>query len=174
MPPCQCPNRRRQGYQEGRISFPPTFKFEPGPHSRYSPARTPAWTDRVLWRTRQGNGSGGGGGGGGSADGGAAGAGAFEAAEPQPPVAEARGGSSSGGASVLVRQLYYGSVPSVTTSDHKPVVAVFEVAIGSGGGDRAGSKSGGGGGSATASEAGSEGAAPAQGGACGPGCCVVM
>ncbi|KAI8462959.1 MAG: hypothetical protein J3K34DRAFT_372915, partial [Monoraphidium minutum] len=85
-----------QGYHEGRLHFPPTFKFVPG-GSQYSQQRVPSWTDRVT-------------------------------------------------------QLYYDSVRNVVTSDHKPVVAGFEVTLGAAapggaaGGERDGGEAEGGGG----------------------------
>jgi hypothetical protein len=45
-PPCPF----SQGFQEGRLCFPPTFKYERGPRGRLSSSRVPSWTDRILWR----------------------------------------------------------------------------------------------------------------------------
>eukprot|EP00727_Mastigamoeba_balamuthi_P005864 m51a1_g1898 hypothetical protein (436) ;mRNA; r:761588-763271 len=39
------------GYQEGPLAFPPTYKFDPGcdVYDTSPKARTPSWTDRILW-----------------------------------------------------------------------------------------------------------------------------
>jgi len=136
-----------QGYQEGRIHFPPTFKFEPGPGSRYSSQRVPSWTDRILWKTNTqqaaaaGHQAQSGDSGTASIGGGESGAMSESAQQLEAPAA----GSSTGGSAsaagtkgpftgpstaVAVKQIYYDSVPQVISSDHKPVVAGFEVAVG--------------------------------------------
>ena len=38
-----------QGFEEGEIRFAPTFKLYPN-SAAYNPARTPSYTDRILWR----------------------------------------------------------------------------------------------------------------------------
>lgn len=46
-----------KGFHEGQVDFPPTYKYYPGTavydvrHKKKS--HTPAWCDRVLWRTRR-------------------------------------------------------------------------------------------------------------------------
>jgi len=37
-------------FQEGPLTFRPTYKYEPGTDT-YSPKRTPGWCDRILWQT---------------------------------------------------------------------------------------------------------------------------
>ncbi len=139
-----------EGYHEGRVRFPPTFKYEPGPGGRYSSRRVPSWTDRILWRAAVGGrreeraggagaGSGGGGGaessssasGGGGALGAAGAGGASVAGSSGGGTPAGGGGDGEGlGGAVAVRLRYYDSVQAVTSSDHKPVVAGFEVVVG--------------------------------------------
>lgn len=38
-----------QGFQESEITFAPTFKLYPN-SAAYNTARTPSYTDRILWR----------------------------------------------------------------------------------------------------------------------------
>jgi hypothetical protein len=105
-----------QGFQEGRIRFPPTFKFLPG-SSAYSEKRVPSWTDRILWKVRSGPGQ------------------QQQLEEEQQQqlswvsgqVSRTNGGVP--GPPPCVTQLYYTSVPEVTSSDHKPVIAGFEVCV---------------------------------------------
>lgn len=45
-------------YEEGTLTFPPTYKYQPGTDSydvREKKLRVPAWCDRVLWRTLNGS-----------------------------------------------------------------------------------------------------------------------
>jgi len=43
--------RKRDGWEEGRLLFPPTYKYDTGTgvYDTSKKQRTPAWTDRVLW-----------------------------------------------------------------------------------------------------------------------------
>jgi len=72
------------GFQEGwPMRFPPTFKVKRGVDTCvYEEKRSPAWCDRILWRSFEGH---------------------------------------------NVSQRTYDYAPGITTSDHKPVFATFEV-----------------------------------------------
>lgn len=99
-----------QGFQEGSIRFPPTFKFVPG-SSAYSDKRVPSWTDRILWKVRS------------------------SPSQQQQQLPWSNGvdsGVLGSSTPPSVTQLYYTSVPQVISSDHKPVVAGFEVAAAAG------------------------------------------
>lgn len=39
-----------QGYQEGELSFPPSYKYQVQ-SDYYDSKRVPSWTDRILWKT---------------------------------------------------------------------------------------------------------------------------
>ncbi|GMH38325.1 hypothetical protein BSKO_06209 [Bryopsis sp. KO-2023] len=78
------------GFNEGDITFPPTYKFDKDTdtYDTSSKSRIPSWTDRILWKTGKGVDVG----------------------------------------TVSLQQ--YTSLPSIKNSDHKPVVALFEVDLG--------------------------------------------
>ncbi|XP_060927162.1 inositol polyphosphate 5-phosphatase K [Limanda limanda] len=94
-----------EGFQEGPLKFPPTYKFDVGTNTYDTSGkkRKPAWTDRILWRLRA----------------------------PAPAVAapgEGKRTSISGltnGAKVT--QHCYRSHMEFTVSDHKPVCSIFTV-----------------------------------------------
>ncbi|XP_037338870.2 phosphatidylinositol 4,5-bisphosphate 5-phosphatase A [Pungitius pungitius] len=92
-----------EGFQEGPLKFPPTYKFDVGTdtYDTSGKKRKPAWTDRILWRLRAT-----------AAAGAALGAG--------------KRGSTLGLASgTKVTQHYYRSHMEYTVSDHKPVSSIF-------------------------------------------------
>ncbi|XP_013879476.1 phosphatidylinositol polyphosphate 5-phosphatase type IV [Austrofundulus limnaeus] len=75
-----------KGFQEAPVRFFPTYKFDLGcdTYDTTSKQRTPSYTDRILFRSRQAN---------------------------------------------DIRVLKYNSCSSVKTSDHRPVIAVFQVKL---------------------------------------------
>uniref|UniRef100_A0A6P7FV60 phosphoinositide 5-phosphatase n=1 Tax=Diabrotica virgifera virgifera TaxID=50390 RepID=A0A6P7FV60_DIAVI len=81
-----------RGFNEAKISFPPTYKYDPGTQNFDSSSknRTPAYTDRILFKQKNCR--------------------RFSGALENPPL----------------QCLVYDSVPSITTSDHKPVWGVFK------------------------------------------------
>ncbi|XP_037930742.1 inositol polyphosphate 5-phosphatase E [Teleopsis dalmanni] len=94
-----------RGFLEANITFPPTYKYDPGTQhfDTSSKQRAPAYTDRILYKYRQTQGL------------------------------VLRRQSVLPGFSTpplpYVQCLLYDSVPSITTSDHKPVVALFRTLI---------------------------------------------
>lgn len=89
-----------EGFQEGPLKFPPTYKFDVGTdtYDTSGKKRKPAWTDRILWRLRA----------------------------TAPISAAGKRGSLSGLTSgTKVTQHYYRSHMEFTVSDHKPVSAIF-------------------------------------------------
>ncbi|XP_077600336.1 phosphatidylinositol 4,5-bisphosphate 5-phosphatase A-like [Stigmatopora nigra] len=89
-----------EGFQEGPLKFPPTYKFDVGTnvYDTSGKKRKPAWTDRILWRLR--------------ATGSAANAGK-------------RGSVSGLTSGTKVTQHCYRSHMEYVVSDHKPVSSIF-------------------------------------------------
>ncbi|XP_058459560.1 inositol polyphosphate 5-phosphatase E [Malaya genurostris] len=92
-----------KGFREAKITFPPTYKYDPGTQrfDTSSKQRAPAYTDRILYKFK-----------------------------PLPVTAVHRRINSIGGGKIThpplaVKCLAYDSVQSITTSDHKPVWALF-------------------------------------------------
>ncbi|KAJ8923183.1 hypothetical protein NQ315_001737 [Exocentrus adspersus] len=81
-----------KGFSEAKITFPPTYKYDPGTQNfdTSSKQRTPAYTDRILYKQRSSR--------------------RLSGQLDTPPL----------------RCIVYDSVPSITTSDHKPVWGVFK------------------------------------------------
>ncbi|XP_061624461.1 phosphatidylinositol 4,5-bisphosphate 5-phosphatase A isoform X2 [Phyllopteryx taeniolatus] len=89
-----------EGFQEGPLKFPPTYKFDVGTnvYDTSGKKRKPAWTDRILWRVR---GTG-------------------------PAAGTGKRGSVSGLTSgTKVTQHCYRSHMEYVDSDHKPVSSIF-------------------------------------------------
>ncbi|XP_036954761.1 phosphatidylinositol 4,5-bisphosphate 5-phosphatase A isoform X2 [Acanthopagrus latus] len=92
-----------EGFQEGPLKFPPTYKFDTGTNTYDTSGkkRKPAWTDRILWRLRA-------------------------TAPAGTALSAGKRGSMSGLTSgVKVTQHYYRSYMEYTVSDHKPVSSIF-------------------------------------------------
>ncbi|KAM9360666.1 inositol polyphosphate 5-phosphatase K [Symphorus nematophorus] len=92
-----------EGFQEGPLKFPPTYKFDVGTNTYDTSGkkRKPAWTDRILWRLRA-------------------------TAPAGPALSAGKRGSMSGLTSgTKVTQHYYRSHMEYTVSDHKPVSSIF-------------------------------------------------
>lgn len=92
-------------FREAKITFPPTYKFDPGTQrfDTSSKQRAPAYTDRILYKYRN------------------------------PWSAALRRGSgvltSTHTVSSSIECIAYDSVPSIVTSDHKPVWGLFKNSI---------------------------------------------
>ncbi|KAK2837236.1 hypothetical protein Q5P01_014448 [Channa striata] len=90
-----------EGFQEGPLKFPPTYKFDIGTdtYDTSGKKRKPAWTDRILWRLR--------------------------ATAPASVSAGKRGSISGLTSGTKVTQHCYRSHMEYTVSDHKPVSSIF-------------------------------------------------
>ncbi|KAM7392963.1 hypothetical protein PAMA_007873 [Pampus argenteus] len=95
-----------EGFMEGQLQFPPTYKFDVGTHTYDTSAkkRKPAWTDRILWRLRH-----------------------TGSPVPTHNAALQRGLTSWLGGATKVTQHTYRSHMGYTISDHKPVSALFSL-----------------------------------------------
>lgn len=84
-----------RGFSEANITFPPTYKYDTGTQNfdTSSKQRTPAYTDRILFKHRHVR---------------------RLSGQPETPPIEC---------------LVYDSVPSIVTSDHKPVWGVFKTHV---------------------------------------------
>ncbi|XP_054629977.1 phosphatidylinositol 4,5-bisphosphate 5-phosphatase A [Dunckerocampus dactyliophorus] len=89
-----------EGFQEGPLKFPPTYKFDVGTnvYDTSGKKRKPAWTDRILWRLRA------------------------TAPAASPGKRSSTSGLTSG---TKVTQHYYRSHMEYMVSDHKPVSSIF-------------------------------------------------
>ncbi|XP_015221804.2 phosphatidylinositol 4,5-bisphosphate 5-phosphatase A isoform X1 [Lepisosteus oculatus] len=93
-----------EGFHEGPLKFPPTYKFDVGSNTYDTSMkkRKPAWTDRILWKTKLPSSS-------------------------SPSLSKARKRSSAAGlpSGLRVTQHCYRSHMEYLVSDHKPVSAIF-------------------------------------------------
>ncbi|KAJ0057109.1 hypothetical protein NL108_002043, partial [Boleophthalmus pectinirostris] len=94
------------GFMEGLLKFPPTYKFDVGTNTYDTSAkkRKPAWTDRILWRLRR-----------------------TGSPVPSHNAALQRGLTSWFGGTTKVTQHTYSSHMGYTVSDHKPVSSLFSL-----------------------------------------------
>ena len=105
--------RVARGFVEGPLLFAPTYKLDPETDNYDTGAkrRVPAWTDRILWRTSED----------------------IRAAEAEGGGENVRGRvpAPNGGQGVIatlgVRLLAYRAAVLLKSSDHRPVIAEFEV-----------------------------------------------
>lgn len=123
-----------EGFMEGPLNFPPTYKFDVGTHTYdtrcasvsqirilhvplwvawfscctifSTKKRKPAWTDRILWRLRR-----------------------TGSPVPSHNSALQRGLTSWLGGATRVSQQFYRSHMGFTISDHKPVSALFSLHV---------------------------------------------
>ncbi|XP_034192151.2 inositol-3-phosphate synthase isoform X2 [Osmia lignaria lignaria] len=93
-----------RGFEEAPITFPPTYKYDPGTQNfdSSSKQRTPAYTDRILFK------------------------GKGYTRGYMRRVSHENSNSHKDG---IIECLVYDSVPSICTSDHKPVWGVFKTII---------------------------------------------
>lgn len=92
-----------EGFQEGQLKFPPTYKFDVGTdtYDTSGKKRKPAWTDRILWRLRA------------------------TAPAGTSPSAGKRSSISGLTSGTKVTQHCYRSHMEYQVSDHKPVSSIF-------------------------------------------------
>lgn len=93
-----------KGFQEAAIVFPPTYKYDPGSQNFDSSGkqRSPAYTDRILFK------------------------GKGQSHNYTRSLSSETANSQKDG---VIECLIYDSVPSICTSDHKPVWGVFKTTI---------------------------------------------
>lgn len=91
-----------KGFKEAKIYFPPTYKYDVGTQQfdTSSKQRAPAYTDRILYKYK-------------------------------PPAIGFRRPSTNDetGAPPAIQCIAYDSVQSITSSDHKPVWALFKAKL---------------------------------------------
>ncbi|XP_053981753.1 inositol polyphosphate 5-phosphatase E isoform X2 [Hylaeus anthracinus] len=93
-----------RGFEEAPIMFPPTYKYDPGTQNfdSSSKQRTPAYTDRILFKGK---------------------------GHTRGYIRRVSHESTNSYKDGVIECLVYDSVPSICTSDHKPVWGVFKTTI---------------------------------------------
>ncbi|KAL6421707.1 hypothetical protein ACFW04_010936 [Cataglyphis niger] len=93
-----------RGFEEASITFPPTYKYDPGTQNfdSSSKQRTPAYTDRILFKGK---------------------------GHTRGYIRRVSHESASSHKDGAIECLVYDSVPSICTSDHKPVWGVFKTTL---------------------------------------------
>ncbi|XP_076243403.1 inositol-3-phosphate synthase isoform X2 [Calliopsis andreniformis] len=93
-----------RGFEEAPITFPPTYKYDPGTQNfdSSSKQRTPAYTDRILFKGK---------------------------GHTRGYIRRVSHESTNSNKDGVIECLVYDSVPSICTSDHKPVWGVFKTTI---------------------------------------------
>ncbi|KAF3420519.1 hypothetical protein E2986_09276 [Frieseomelitta varia] len=93
-----------RGFEEAPITFPPTYKYDPGTQNfdSSSKQRTPAYTDRILFKGK---------------------------GHTRSYIRRVSYENSNSHKDGVIECLVYDSVPSICTSDHKPVWGVFKTTI---------------------------------------------
>ncbi|XP_071564424.1 inositol polyphosphate 5-phosphatase E isoform X2 [Temnothorax nylanderi] len=93
-----------RGFEEAPIIFPPTYKYDPGTQNfdSSSKQRTPAYTDRILFKGK---------------------------GHTRGYIRRVSYENSNSQKDGVIECLVYDSVPSICTSDHKPVWGVFKATL---------------------------------------------
>lgn len=93
-----------RGFEEAPIMFPPTYKYDPGTQNfdSSSKQRTPAYTDRILFKGK---------------------------GHTRGYIRRVSHESTNSYKDGVIECLVYDSVPSICTSDHKPVWGVFKTTV---------------------------------------------
>ncbi|XP_019699322.1 inositol polyphosphate 5-phosphatase E isoform X1 [Harpegnathos saltator] len=93
-----------RGFEEAPIIFPPTYKYDPGTQNfdSSSKQRTPAYTDRILFKGK---------------------------GHTRGYIRRVNHDSANSHKDGTIECLIYDSVPSICTSDHKPVWGVFKTIL---------------------------------------------
>ncbi|XP_044576650.1 inositol polyphosphate 5-phosphatase E isoform X1 [Cotesia glomerata] len=93
-----------RGFEEAPITFPPTYKYDPGTQTfdSSSKQRAPAYTDRILYKGK---------------------------GHTRGYIRRVSHDNTNSNKDGTIECLVYDSVPSICTSDHKPVWGVFKTTV---------------------------------------------